>query len=89
MSDRIQIFGVKLELSTNKPRSNRILLNRMTKMIMPSILVANVVLFAPWDLKTPRKQHAVNLRPTGSFKVGPTVFRTINVRPERSASLKY
>ena len=43
MSDRIQIFGVKLELSSNKTRSNRILLNRMTKMIIPSILVANVV----------------------------------------------
>jgi len=42
MSDRIQIFGVKLELSSNKTRSNRILLNRMTKMIIPSILVANV-----------------------------------------------
>ena len=64
MSDRIQIFGVKLELSSNKPRSNRILLNRMTKMIMPRILVANVVLFAPWNLKAPRKEHAVNLRPT-------------------------
>ena len=46
MSDRIQIFGVKLELSSNKTRSNRTLLNRMTKMIIPSILVANV--FFAW-----------------------------------------
>ena len=43
MSDRIQIFGVKLELSSNKTRSNRILQNRMTKMIILNILVANVV----------------------------------------------
>ena len=71
MSDRIQIFGVKLELSSNKPRSNLILLNRMTKIIMPSILVANVVLFGPWNLKATRKEH------------------DLNVRPERSVSLKY
>ena len=71
MSDRIQIFGVKLELSSNKPRSNLILLNRMTKIIMPSILVANVVLFAPWNPKATRKED------------------DLNVRPERSVSLKY
>ena len=89
MSDRIQIFGVKLELSSNKLRSNRILLNRMTKMIMPSILVANVVLFAPWNLKTPRKEHAVNLWPLDPLKQGLCPEPFINVQPDRSASLKH
>ena len=81
MSDRIQIFGVKLELSSNKTRSNRILQNRMTKMIILNILVANVVFALCCGYAT----HL--MIKSWSLETGSNESRTINVRHERTLKL--